>query len=211
MTQKQCENIMGVNPSSFKGDLRPVECVSYNMLRGTNDGSAWPGNYGVDEKSFMGQLRKKAGNIFDLPTEAQWECACRAGTATALNSGKNLTSEDSDANMAEVGRYYYNQDDGKGGYQHTTVGSYLPNAWGLYDMHGNVWEWCLDWYGSYGGNETDPKGASSGYRRVLRGGCWYDYSSYCRSAYRNYSLPPDYGYSYRDVYGSRGFRVALVQ
>ena len=215
MTQKQCENIMGINPSYNKGDARPVEYVSYNMLRGTKNGSFWPKNNEVDKNSFMGQLRKKAGNIFDLPTEAQWEFACRAGTTTALNSGKDLSDECECDEMAEVGRYGYNQNDGKGGYsQHTTVGSYLPNAWGLYDMHGNVYEWCLDWYGSYGGNATDPKGASSGSSRVLRGGGWssLDRASCCRSASR-YSYHPEYAYgSYR--YGDRGtggFRVVLVQ
>ena len=207
MTQKQFENIMGVNPSGCQGDLRPVEKVSYNMLRGINNGSAWPKNNGVDKNSFIGQLRKKAGNIFDLPTEAQWEYACRAGTTTALNSGKNLTSTSSDANMAEVGRYYYNQNDGKGGYSdaHTKVGSYLPNAWGLYDMHGNFWEWCLDWYASYDGDATDPKGGEEGEYRVLRGGSWRDDAYNCRSAYR-YDYYPDYGRS-----GIGGFRVALVQ
>ena len=213
MTQKQCQNIIGGNPSDEKkGDLRPVENVSYNMLRGASDGSAWPKNHEVDEYSFMGQLRKKAGNIFDLPTEAQWEFACRAGTTTALNSGKNLSDENECDEMAEVGRYYYNQDDGKGGYSEytTVVGSYLPNAWGLYDMHGNVDEWCLDWYQEDLGSApaTDPKGASSGDSRVLRGGCCMQVSAYyCRSASRSYYEPCG-GYF---GYYSDGFRVVLVQ
>jgi formylglycine-generating enzyme required for sulfatase activity len=177
------------------------------MLRGPAKGSAWPEDHGVDEWSFMGQLRKKAGNVFDLPTEAQWEYACRAGTTTALNDGNNITNTVSDGCLAKLARYYCNRNDGKGGYsEHTTVGSYLPNAWGLYDMHGNVWEWCLDWYGSYAGAETDPTGASSGSGRVLRsGGCGF-YSDQCRSATR-ISFDPDPGV----VNLGFGFRVVITQ
>ncbi|MBO7448595.1 SUMF1/EgtB/PvdO family nonheme iron enzyme, partial [bacterium] len=129
MTQKQYELVTGSTPSEHQGNARPVERVSYNMLRGTDKGAGWPANNEVDEDSFFGILRDKTGLSFDLPTEAQWEFACRAETTTALNSGKNLTGTNEDANMNEVGRYSYNQNDGKGGYsQHTTVGSYLPNA-----------------------------------------------------------------------------------
>ena len=209
VTQKQYELIMGRNPSYYKGDMRPVEYVSYDTLRGSYYGSAWPASYDVDETSFFGKLRAKTNMVFDLPTEAQWEYACRAGTTTALNSGKNLTSEDKCPNMAEVGRYYYNKNDGKGGYsEHTTVGSYKPNAWGLYDMHGNVYEWCLDWYQSdIGYPANDPKGADSGTYRVLRGGSWSLDARYCRSADRSYFYP---GYGGDGNHG-RGFRVALVQ
>jgi formylglycine-generating enzyme required for sulfatase activity len=185
VTQRQCENIMGENPSSYKGDMRPMEHVSYDMLRGANKGSAWPENNAVDEWSFMGQMRKKAGNIFDLPTEAQWEYACRAGTTAALNSGQDLSNRFECKEMSEVGRYECDHYDGKGGYpQHTTVGSYIPNAWGLYDMHGNVWEWCLDWFVQYTGDATDPKGGEEGEFRILRGGSFQDYAYCCRSAYR---------------------------
>ena len=208
VTQKQYELVTGSNPSEHKGNARPVERVSYNMLRGTDKGKGWPANNEVDGTSFFGILRAKTGLSFDLPTEAQWEFACRAETTTALNSGKNLTSETtSDANMDEVGRYRYNQNDGKGGYsQHTTVGSYLPNAWGLYDMHGNVYEWCLDWYNvSYGGNAVDPKGASVGTNRDQRGGSWNLNPQNCRSAYRSYNTPIS------DGSNQGGFRVFLVQ
>ena len=201
-TQKQWELVMGSNPSLYKGDCRPVEQVSYNMIRGTGAqaGAGWPA-YGheVDAVSFMGKLQAKTGLTFDLPTEAQWEYACRAGTTTALNSGKNLTSA-SDADMAEIGRYSCNQSDGKGGYsEHTTVGSYLPNAWGLYDMHGNVCEWCLDWYGASTTStevQTDPVGPDTGSRRVERGGVWYNYADFCRSASRGNYSPSNNNFSF---------------
>ena len=206
MTQKQCALLADCNPSYYQGETRPVECVPYNMIRGSGNGSQWPLNYEVDENSVLGRMRKKAGNTFDLPTEAQWEYACRAGTTTALNDGNNITNT-SDGCLAKLGRYYSNKGDGKGGYgEHTKVGSYLPNAWGLYDMHGNVWEWCLDWYQSdIGYPATDPKGANSGSSRVLRGGSWSYYADYCRSADRYYSYFPDYAFDFI------GFRVVLVQ
>ncbi len=175
VTQKQYELITGGNPSYDKGDTRPVEQVSYDDIRGTGAGAGWPtGGHAVDGGSFLGKLRVKTGLEFDLPTEAQWEYACRAGTTTTLNSGKNLTNENECSNMAEVGRYWYNRGDGKGGYgDHTKVGCYLPNAWGLYDMHGNVYEWCLDWRDGYpSGAVTDPVGAEAGSYRVRRGGNW---------------------------------------
>ena len=207
VTQKQYELVTGSNPSEYKGNARPVEKVSYKSLRGTDKGAGWPVNNEVDGTSFFGILRAKTGLSFDLPTEAQWEFACRAGTTTALNSGKNLTSTTEDANMKEVGRYKYNRDDEKGGYSdHTTVGSYLPNAWGLYDMHGNVYDWCLDWYNvSYGGNAVDPKGASVGSYRGLRGGSHTRDAQLCRSASRSYAGP-----STANDY-TIGFRVFLVQ
>lgn len=194
MTQKQYTLVMGSNPSSNRGDTRPVEGVSYNDIRGTSLGANWPAHAQVDATSFLGKIRARTALNFDLPTEAQWEYACRAGTTTALNNGRDLSSADRDAAMDEVGRYTYNQNDGKGGYSsgHTKVGSYVPNAWGLYDMHGNVLEWCLDWYGSYAtGAVTDPVGCASGSYRVLRGGSFNYYAQYCRSASRYYSNPSD--------------------
>ena len=208
ITQKQYSLIYGSNPSSYKGDTRPVEYVSYNTIRGTGStaGAGWPAyGHAVDSGSFLGKLRAKTGQTFDLPTEAQWEYACRAGTTTALNTGKNLTSTDKDSAMDEAGRYGYNRNDGKGGYsEHAKVGSYLPNAWGLYDMHGNVWEWCLDWWVFDLGSSavTDPKGPSTGSARVVRGGGWGYDARYCRSAYR-FNCNPSYSFY-------SGFRVVLL-
>ena len=206
VTQKQYELITGTNPSKYKGALLPVEQVSYEMLRGTEAGSKWPLNNKVDESSVLGQLRKRIGNVFDLPTEAQWEYACRAGTTTALNSGKDLTNADSCANMDEVGRYKYNQNDGNSeGNEHTTVGSYLPNSWGLYDMHGNVKECCLDYYKKdLGSNSvTDPTWIWGSDTRVVRGGCWFVKADKCRSASRD-TIDADAASSHR------GFRLVLV-
>ncbi len=196
VTQKQWELVMGAKPSAYAGDTRPVERISYNDIRGSLNGAMWPTHNQVDEGSFMGKLRSKTNALFDLPTEAQWEYACRAGTSTSLNSGKNITATVTCSNMAEVGRYYGNRSDAKGGWSgaHTTVGSYLPNSWGLYDMHGNVAEWCLDWWIDFLGKSavSDPKGATSASCRVVRGGAYgTSYSDYtigdaktCRSAYR---------------------------
>jgi formylglycine-generating enzyme required for sulfatase activity len=190
-----------------------VEQVSYYDIRESTNNSAmspnWPATNAVHADSFMGKLRAKTGVTgFDLPTEAQWEYACRAGTTTALNSGQNLTSPDQDANMAAVGRYRYNYGGGNPQNGDTSVGtaevgSYLPNAYGLYDMHGNVWEWCLDWDGTYPETVSPPLGAASGSLRVGRGGRWSFNANDCRSASRSYYWP-DYRYCHF------GFRAAMT-
>ena len=212
-TQKQYELVMGGNPSSRKGMQRPVELVSYNQIRGAVNGAGWPTHNQVDADSFMGRLRSKANMLFDLPTEAQWEYACRAGTSTSLNSGKNY---DWGENCNEVARWARNSKnsgsdykyDGKSGYTQTAiVGCYRENAWGLYDMHGNVEELCRDFYngGLSAKGVVDPSGAnssrdySSNSCRVCRGGN-FDSNSSLRSAWRGHVEPSA-------TYGSVGFRV----
>ncbi len=219
VTQRQWQLLMGSRVSKYTNSTyyatRPVETVSYNQIReivdNTDDPAAdWPANSAVGALSFMGYLRAHTGlATFDLPTEAQWEYACRAGTTTALSSGKNLTSIDSCPNVAAVGRYYYNGGQSSGNTAGSPpsagtalVGSYLPNPWGLYDMHGNVSEWCLDWAGTYPVAAADPKGAAVGWYRIVRGGGWGESAWYCRSAHRRDYWPDS------QPYGYFGFRVA---
>ena len=170
VTQKQWTLVMGSNPSSSYGDMLPVDTVSYDMIRGSSNGAKWPSASAVDSDSFVGKLRARTGHDFDLPTEAQWEYACRAGTTTTYYWGDSMNG-----NYA----WYANNSSIKS----HIVGTKAPNAWGLYDMSGNVWERCLDWYGtlSYG---TDPKGASSGSFRVYRGGSYSASGNGCSSSIR---------------------------
>lgn len=210
-TQKQWERVMGNWPSYFTNvtyrETRPVEQVAYDDVRGMVAGTNWPANGNVDEDSFMGRLRSRTGQTFDLPTDAQWEYACRAGTTTALNLGKDLTDIYQCPNMAEVGRYYHN---GGSVYNSSVstnggtmqVGSYLPNAWGLYDMHGNVFESCLDWFEAEPAGELDPLGPASSWYRMLRGGGWIMDAFECRSAMRNGADASDRNEQY-------GFRVSI--
>ncbi len=152
VTQEQWERVMGSNPSNFKGAKNPVEQVSWE-----------------DCQNFLAKLKEKApGTQFSLPTEAQWEYACRAGTAT------------DPGNWDEVAWYSNNS-----GSKTHPVGEKKPNAWGLYDMHGNVWEWCADWYGANSSSaQTAPTGPASGQWRVLRGGSWNYYPDNLRASYR---------------------------
>ena len=205
MTQGQYKCITGNNPADRVIALdHPVNEVSYDMIRGTNQGQNWPADNNVDSDSFMGVMRAKTGLTFDLPTEAQWEYACRAETTTALNSGKNLTKATVCPNMAEVGRYTHNTTDGKGNY-FVAPGQYLVNNWGIYDMHGNLAELCLDYYAGYSADsQTDPKGPSTGTLRVQRGGDWEDIASECRSARR---VGIDSNYHHQTF----GFRVVVEQ
>jgi len=205
VTQKQWALVMGSNPSYFEdaeaSASRPVEQVSCydireNAAQNKNDLDAnWPDNNYVSASSFMGKLRLKSGiRSLDLPNEIQWEYACRAGMTTALNSGKNITNMYIDPSMAEVGRYYSN---GGRGYKRdgTTlimtapVGSYKPNPWGLYDMHGNVAEWCLDWHRLYAVSGPRWKGAVEEQYSVLRGGGWDDVAWHCLVTSRAVSKP----------------------
>jgi formylglycine-generating enzyme required for sulfatase activity len=202
---------MGNNPSSFKGDNLPVEYVSwYDAVEYCNKRSEFEGLTPAytREIKFFGMTNvtwnrnaqadpRSAG--YRLPTEAEWEYACRAGTTTPFSTGNNITTSQANYN----GTYPYNGN-AKGTYRGKTtlVGSFAPNAWGLYDLHGNVWEWCWDWYGDYArGAQTNPLGAGSGSVRVFRGGSWNSDARYLRSAGR-VSLTP----ASRDC--DVGFRLA---
>ena len=183
VTQAQWKAVMGTDPSRFKGDNLPVERVSWD-----------------DAVAFCLKLSEREGKNYRLPTEAEWECACRAGTTTAFNTGPTISTDEAnyDGNYAyAAGR--------KGVYRKKTmpVGSFKPNAWGIYDMHGNVREWCSDWYGEYpGGEAVDPSGPESGEQRVLRGGSWGYFPRGCRSAFRIRFSSGFRGFSV-------GFRVVL--
>jgi len=199
VTQKEYQEVMGTNPSDFKGDKLPVENVSwYDAIEYCNKRSQKEGLTPAYTINGDNVTWNRNANGYRLPTEAEWEYACRAGTTTPFSTGNNITT--SQANYD--GDYPYNNN-AKGTYREKTtpVGSFASNAWGLYDMHGNVWEWCWDWFGSYSsGTQTDPQGASSGADRVMRGGGWYNDSQYVRSAYRSYDSP-----SLRD--SALGFRL----
>ncbi|MDD2600927.1 MAG: formylglycine-generating enzyme family protein, partial [Kiritimatiellae bacterium] len=197
VTQEQWYRVMGTKPSKLKDNPSyPVDQVSYNEIRGTAAGAGWPASTAVDETSFIGTLRIKTGlSGFDLPTEAQWEYACRAGTATYYNDGLSGSSDDQ---LKVLGWYTGNS----GGRAHS-VGQKTPNTWGLYDMHGNVWEWCLDWYVDPLVSGYDPKGAESGSTRVMRGGSWSGPAAGCRSAYRNRGMPQAFAHNI-------GFRLLKI-
>ena len=184
VTQEQWQAVMGNNPSKVKAFGHPVESVGYEQAL-----------------EFCEKLNKlhadklPAGYKFYLPSETEWEYACRAGTVTALNSGKNLSGKgnrnQSDANLDEVGWYEVNS---RG--NHQPIGLKKPNAWGLYDMHGNVREWTrswdLTWY------------LNSGGRKITRGGSFWDMAKFCRSANRTSTNQCGLG-------DNLGFRVALVK
>ena len=161
VTRKQWELVTGQR-KTVDGDTIAMGNISYVDIRGETIGKEWPISSEVDTTSFVGILRTRTGlSRFDLPTEQQWEYACRAGTTTGFNIGR----DDETGYKAAGWCSYY---DDKGPY---SVGEKLPNAWGLYDMHGNVSEWCLDWFeGGEISSETDSKGPTSGTSRVLKGG-----------------------------------------
>ncbi len=178
VTQKQYEAVMGTNPSVYKGSDHPVDSVSWNQAvefcRKLSDMPA----------------EKAAGHVYRLPTEAEWEYACRAGTSSIFCFGDD---------ESQLGDYAW--------FGITTkptshpVGQKEPNLWGIYDMHGNVYEWCQDFYAPYpAGAVTDPQGGETGPERVLRGGGLSNAASYCRSADRSYIAPETNKHSY-------GFRV----
>jgi formylglycine-generating enzyme required for sulfatase activity len=179
VTQEQYEKVTGKNPSYFKGPNNPVELVSWK-----------------DAVEFCRRLselpeEKAAGHVYRLPTEAEWEYACRAGTTAVYSFGDD---------ESQLGQYAW-FDENSGTTTHP-VGEKKPNPWGLYDMHGNVDEWCQDWHGEYPSEPvTDPTGPTTGSYRMLRGGSRFFNAWFCRSGYRDWSYPP-----YRS--DGLGFRVA---
>ncbi|MBF2052267.1 MAG: SUMF1/EgtB/PvdO family nonheme iron enzyme [Candidatus Sericytochromatia bacterium] len=177
VTQAQWQAVMGTNPSRFKGDDRPVERVSWE-----------------DCQAFIKKLNAQGLGTYRLPTEAEWEYACRAGTSTPFGIGNGKDLDSSQANFD--GDYPYGKGEKEVYREETTpVKHFAPNAWGLYDMHGNVWEWCQDWYGKYPTHAvTDPEGPETGSDRVARGGSWYFGASYARSASRLNAAPDYRGY-----------------
>jgi formylglycine-generating enzyme required for sulfatase activity len=182
VTQEEYAALMGSNPSFFQGNAsRPVEQVSWSNARSYCAAL-------TAQQAALGLV--PLGYEYRLPTEAEWEYACRAGTTTSWNVGNSLSCSQANHNQCI-------------GVQTSVVGGYAPNAWGLYDMHGNVWEWCLDSYGGYSsGAATDPF-ATGGLYRVLRGGSWVNNSTLCRSAGRNNDAS---GNSNNRI----GFRVVLA-
>ncbi len=182
VTQALWKAVMGDNPSRFEGEEKPVESVSWE-----------------DCQKFIKELNRKIcsqlhGKSFRLPTEAEWEFAARGGNKSC---GYQYSGSD---NLDEVACYLGNSDDGT-----CDVASFEPNELGLYDMSGNVCEWCLDWYGSYNRSaQTDPQGPSSGFGRVIRGGSWNNGDRWCRLSCRDGYSP---GYSYYN----RGLRLALSE
>jgi formylglycine-generating enzyme required for sulfatase activity len=186
LTQAQYQAILGSNPSYFKGNNRPVETVSW-----------------YDAVLFCQKLSQRTGKNYRLPSEAEWEYACRAGTETPFSFGDNITTDLVNYN----GTYpYKSAPKGKYREQTTDVGTFPPNAFGLYDMHGNVWEWCEDdWHENYINAPTDGidwNSWSGSNEKIVRGGSWYNYPSNCRSANRLWN-------SRVDRYYYLGFRLAV--
>ena len=205
ITQKQYLLVTGNNPSCYLGDMRPVESVSWSTIRGESSVYNWPSIKTVDPTSFIGVLQSKTGYNFDLPTESQWEYACRAGTTSEYNNGESNYED-----LKQLGRFMDNRDDERGGFsEHTTVGLYFPNSWGLYDMHGNVYELCLDWSGTVNNDPvTDYLGPISGSYRVKRGGHWYESDWYEFSASGSGGVSPSYSWS--SDQDKSGFRLCLT-
>ena len=227
VTQAQYEEVMGINPSYFKdsrlpaglttGDNLPVERVSWydaiefcNALSeldgltpyySINKDNPDPNNTSQYDTVKWLVTTINSANGYRLPTEAQWEYACRAGTTTAFNWGTNQITSDQ-ANYTASFVDPFNTTAGVDLNSTSEVGRYAPNAWGLYDMHGNLSEWCWDWYDEYPDMvQTDPSGAVSSDDRVIRSGSWYFHGRWCRSAFRVYDYPSS-------KHESIGFRVA---
>jgi formylglycine-generating enzyme len=170
---KQSTRTNWQNPGFSQTDQHPVTCVTVS-----------------DAENFCKWLSKESGNSIRLPTESEWECACRAGTTTPFSFGETLSTAQANFN----GNFIYRK--GRKGIfraQTTPVGTFLPNAWGIYDMHGNVWEWCLDEHGPYPTEEAiNPVGHYFDESRILRGGSWLQGPANCRSANRISQEAEDY-------------------
>ncbi|MCQ2313870.1 MAG: formylglycine-generating enzyme family protein [Bacteroidales bacterium] len=192
VTQELWEAVMGSNPSYFKGSNLPVEQVSWD-----------------DCQTFIRKLNSLTGANFRLPTEAEWEYAARGGNRSKgyKYSGSNNISDvawfwENSGDRVLSGVWDYDEIKNNNCRTHS-VGTKSPNELGIYDMSGNVWEWCQDWYGSYSsGSQTNPQGPSSASNRVIRGGSWYNDAGSCRVSYRDYFTPDD-----RD--NDLGLRLAL--
>jgi formylglycine-generating enzyme required for sulfatase activity len=171
VTQEQWKEVMGNNPSDFKGEKNlPVEKVSWD-----------------DCQEFIKKLRDKDKKLYRLPTEAEWEYSCRAGTKTPFYFGETISTDQVNYN----GNVDGNGKEGVYRKKTTPVGSFPANAFGLYDMNGNVWQWCQGWHGDYPQDDiVDPQGPVTGKDRVLRGCSWYENPARCRSAARS-GLAPD--------------------
>ena len=196
VTQMQWVSVMRENPSTFKGYNLPVEQVSWNdAILFCNRLSEREGLTPAYRINGDNVTLDKGADGYRLPTEAEWEYACRAGTATRFYTGN------SDSVLGGA-CWYYDSSDSK---THP-VGKKTPNAWGLYDTHGNLWEWCWDWYGGYPSDSvTDPAGPATGSARIFRGGSWRNGAEYCRSADRGFGKP-----GFRGNDGAIGLRLVRL-
>ncbi|MBN2891321.1 MAG: formylglycine-generating enzyme family protein [Bacteroidales bacterium] len=198
VTQTEYENLIGNNPSNYVGcGSCPVEKVSWwDAIKYCNALSKKEG-FPLAYNESSGHLIDSNGNVtsditkvkgYRLPTEAEWEYVARAGTSSPYNTGSNITTS-----QVNYNGNYPNDGNSKGEYRKKpiSIGKFSPNSWGLYDMHGNVWEWCHDWYGDYNDNETNPIGKTNGSLRVMRGGSWLSTAGNCRSARRMTNKPSE--------------------